>query len=75
MEDKAPRVYSFSKVAKRKWEDSDKTIKWFVGNKIQRNVYFCLFLSGHLVGCCLLETYFQAEGKKIVGNEKLKKYI
>lgn len=46
-----------------------------MGNKIQGNVYFCLFLSGGLVACCSLETYFQAEEKKIVGNEKLKKYI
>lgn len=63
MEDKAPTVNSFSKVAERKWKESDKTVR-SLGAAIIGEVclYFCLFFSG---GCVLLiPSIFSGRGKE-----------
>lgn len=70
MEHKAPRVYALSKIAKRKWKESDKKYKWFMGNRIQGNVYFCLFYQGVWLLVAHWKHIFRQRKRKIVGNEK-----
>lgn len=63
MEGKAPRVNSFSKTAKRKWKESDKTVGSLEAAIIREVcLYFCLFFSG---GCLLLiPSIFSGRGKE-----------
>lgn len=46
MEHKAPRVYALSKIAKRKWKESDKNISGLWAIKFREMYIFVYFYQG-----------------------------
>lgn len=73
MDDKAVTIHSFSKITERKWKESDETVSSFGAATFGEVCIFVYFSQG--VVCCSSQAPLQTEGKKIVGNENLKKHV